>query len=247
MQSTALHVQSASFRFDGAAAAVYENLSFTLGAGEWTCLLGASGCGKSTLLRQLAGLIDTADSSELVLEGSDADSLSGQVAWMGQQDLLYPWLKVIDNVCVGEKITQGRVSKATREQGMVLLASFGLADVANQRPEQLSGGMRQRVALARTLMQDKPVVLMDEPFSALDAVNRHKLQSLAVEKLSARTVLLVTHDPQEALRLGQQILLFKGIPSQLQSLEVPAGEPPRNVADLGAYQAQLLSDLGVVV
>ena len=123
-----------------------------------------------------------------------------------------------------------------------LLAQLGLADSAHQRPDSLSGGMRQRVALARTLMQDTPVVLMDEPFSALDAVTRHRLQALAVEALEGRTVLLITHDPQEALRLGDNIWLFQQ--RQLQPVATPATTVPRPVdAELGQYQQQLLTAL----
>lgn len=240
-----LEIFSASLQFKGADDAVYQGLKLKLAAGEWTCLLGASGCGKSTLLRQLAGLIEPGHRDELVIAGGDEADITAQIAWMGQQDLLYPWLNVIDNVCLQQRLVQGRVDADYKARGMELLHSFGLEKNALQRPDSLSGGMRQRVALARTLLQDKPLVLMDEPFSALDAVNRHKLQNLAAEQLAGRTVLLVTHDPQEALRLGQQIVLFRESPARLEVLPSPVGEPPRPVAGLGTYQDQLLQTLGV--
>lgn len=243
-----LHIDSASLQFKGASQPVYEGLKLTLAAGEWTCLLGPSGCGKSSLLRQLAGLIEPQHSSTLQLRCSLGESLQGQIAWMGQQDLLYPWLTVLDNVCLQHRLLHGRTDEPTRIRAMELLQQLGLEQCATQRPESLSGGMRQRVALARTLMQDKPIVLMDEPFSALDAVNRHRLQALAAELLEAKTVLLVTHDPQEALRLGQHIVLFKGGPTQaLQSVSCPEGKPPRKLATLGVYQDRLHHALGLSV
>lgn len=242
---TALQVQGAKVHFRGSESAAYEGLSLELKQAEWTCLLGPSGCGKSTLLRQIAGLIDPEHSSEMQYYSVYGEDLSQQVAWMGQQDLLYPWLTVIENVCLKQRLQHGRVDHTTRQRGLEILEMLGLLSWQDQRPEALSGGMRQRVALARTLMQDKPLVLMDEPFSALDAVNRHKLQALAVQLLTTKTVLLVTHDPQEALRLGQQILLFRDEPKSLAVLNCPAGQPPRQLAALGAYQEQLLSDLGV--
>jgi putative hydroxymethylpyrimidine transport system ATP-binding protein len=124
-----------------------------------------------------------------------------------------------------------------------------LADSALVRPETLSGGMRQRAALARTLMEDRPVVLMDEPFSGLDALTRLRLQALAVELLAGRTVLLITHDPLEALRLGDQVLVMNGRPATLQTLPDLPGVPPRDPGDPAvqvAYRA-ILRRLEVVV
>jgi len=239
-----LHIQSASLRFEGSAASVYTDLALELKAGGWTCLLGPSGCGKSSLLRQLAGLIEPQHHSDLQLQG-DAPELTDQIAWMGQQDLLFPWLTVLDNVCLPQRLLMGRVNADTRARAMALLRSLGLQGWQAHRPDALSGGMRQRVALARTLIQDKPLVLMDEPFSALDAVSRYELQNLAAKLLSGRTVLLVTHDPQEALRLGDRIVRFKTDPVQLQELPCPPMQPPRALNDLGAAQQQLLDALGV--
>jgi putative hydroxymethylpyrimidine transport system ATP-binding protein len=130
-----------------------------------------------------------------------------------------------------------------------LLARVGLAERAKDRPAQLSGGERQRVALARTLMEDRPVVLMDEPFSSLDAITRFELQALAAELLTGRTVLLVTHDPLEALRLGHRVQVMAqgsgGAPARLDTALEPAGTPPRDPADpaLLAQQAELLKRL----
>lgn len=247
LSPTQLHIQSASLRFQGASEAVYTGLQLELQTGGWTCLLGHSGCGKSSLLRQLAGLIESQHHSELQLVRAEPAELKGQVAWMGQQDLLFPWLTVLDNVCLPQRLAVGRVDDATRERALSLLQSLGLQGWQSHRPEALSGGMRQRVALARTLIQDKPLVLMDEPFSALDAVSRYELQNLAAKLLNGRTVLLVTHDPQEALRLGHRIIRFCDKPARLQELDCPSMQPPRALNDLGSAQQQLLDALGVVV
>ncbi|MEE9209298.1 MAG: ATP-binding cassette domain-containing protein, partial [Kiloniellales bacterium] len=121
----------------------------------------------------------------------------------------------------------------------------GLAGREADRPAKLSGGQRQRVALARTLMEGRPVVLMDEPFSALDAITRYEIQALAAELLAARTVLLVTHDPLEALRLGHRVQVMSGVPARLDNPIEPAGAPPRDLEDAGllALQAELLKRL----
>jgi putative hydroxymethylpyrimidine transport system ATP-binding protein len=131
-----------------------------------------------------------------------------------------------------------------------MLAEVGLATGDQQkRPAQLSGGMRQRVALARTLMEDRPLVLMDEPFSAVDAPTRHRMQSLSARLLAGRTVLLVTHDPLEALRLADQIFVLTGAPAVPVAVPVPAGAPPRPAGDpaLLAAQAALLERLAEAV
>lgn len=240
-----LNIRSASLRFEGAAEPVYSDLQLQLETGGWTCLLGPSGCGKSSLLRQIAGLIEPQHHSELQLEGGHLCELKDQIAWMGQQDLLFPWLTVLDNVCLPRRLASNKVDSAYRERALSLLHSLGLQGWQAHRPEALSGGMRQRVALARTLIQDKPLVLMDEPFSALDAVSRYQLQNLAAELLSERTVLLVTHDPQEALRLGHRIVRFHDKPAGLQELPCPPMRPPRALHDLGSAQQQLLDALGV--
>ena len=216
-----------------------ENLALDLPGGAWTCLLGPSGIGKSTLLRLVAGILPGGRATAL-----DGRPLQGRCALMAQSDLLLPWLDVVDNVLLGHRL-RGSASPALRERAMALLEEVGLADDAAKLPGQLSGGMRQRAALARTLLEDRPVVLMDEPFSALDAIGRHRLQDLAARLLAGRTVLMVTHAPLEALRLGERILVMGGRPATLRGTETPAGAPPRPIADprLLALQATLLDEL----
>ncbi|CDT36261.1 putative ABC-type transport system, ATPase component [Vibrio coralliirubri] len=228
VNTVGVQLSNASLRYNDSEHATLSGLSLSLNAGKWTVLLGRSGCGKTTVLRYLAGLLDDKVEWQGTLATSDELPLTDRIAYMAQQDLLLPWLSVIDNVCLSHRFQNPASDKALQtNQALELLAAVGLADYANAMPDQLSGGMRQRVALARTLMQDKPVVLMDEPFSALDAVTRHKLQSLACELLKGKTVVLITHDPQEAVRLADNLYVLQGTPANAQSLSVPNTATPR--------------------
>ncbi|MEZ9207733.1 ABC transporter ATP-binding protein [Vibrio splendidus] len=228
VNTVGVQLSNASLRYNDSEHATLSGLSLSLNAGKWTVLLGRSGCGKTTVLRYLAGLLDDKVEWQGTLATSDELPLTDRIAYMAQQDLLLPWLSVIDNVCLSHRFQNPASDKALQtNQALELLAAVGLADYSNAMPDQLSGGMRQRVALARTLMQDKPVVLMDEPFSALDAVTRHKLQSLACELLKDKTVVLITHDPQEAVRLADNLYVLQGTPANAQSLSVPLTSTPR--------------------
>ena len=231
-------IDSASLTYAGRP--LFDGLDVALEGGRWTCLLGPTGVGKTSLLRLFAGLA-IPDAGHGVTCG-DGGSLAGRVSYMAQQDLLMPWLTVIENVVIGSRL---RGESPDYQRARDLLASVGLADRADDHPSTLSGGMRQRTALIRTLMEDRPLVLMDEPFSALDAITRLRLQSLAAELLRGRTVLLVTHDPLEALRLGDRIHVMAGRPARIDQALTPAGDTPRDPADpaLLALQAELLTRL----
>lgn len=218
----------------------FEGLDLDLAPGETTCLLGPSGIGKSSLLRLIAGLEQKGLSGTVT--AGDHRPLAGRLALMAQQDHLLPWASVLDNVMLGDRL-RGTAPNAARARD--LLQRLGLGAAAALRPAALSGGMRQRVALARTLYEGSPVVLMDEPFSALDAVTRHRLQGEAAAWLAGRTVLLVTHDPLEALRLGHRLLVLAGQPARLQPVAVPPAAVPRPAGDplLAAAQERLLAAL----
>ena len=222
-----------------------EDLRLSFGAGCWTCLLGASGVGKSTILRLLAGLVPP--ETVYHLSADDSVPLDRRVAYMAQTDLLLPWANVLENVLIGWRLRRQPIDAAARGQALELLAQVGLADHAQKAPRHLSGGMRQRVALARTLMENRPIVAMDEPFSALDAPSRHRLQDLAARLLAGRTVIMVTHDPQEAARLADEAILLHGRPVSLERHHLPArpGGTPRLIDDplLGHWQSQLLARL----
>ncbi len=221
---------------------LFADLSCRLPAGRWTCLLGPSGVGKTTFLRLIAGLVEGGEAI-----ADDGRPLTGRIALMAQQDLLLPWLDVLGNTLLGYRLRgspDGRLPELER-RARRLLSRLGLGHRLTARPAELSGGMRQRVALARTLMEERPVVLMDEPFSALDAISRHRLQEVAAGLLDRHTVLLVTHSPLEALRLGHRILVMGGQPASLREIPVPPGSPPRQPGDpaLLALEAELLEEL----
>lgn len=215
-------------------------LGLALPAGRCTALLGPSGVGKSTLLRLVAGLIAAPDGTRIAAD--DGAPLAGRMAWMAQQDLLLPWLRLRENVLLGARLRGERADVARAD---ALIHSVGLSGREAARPAELSGGMRQRAALARTLMEDRPVVLMDEPFSAVDAPTRHRLQELAARLLAGRTVLLVTHDPLEAMRLAHKVVVLRGAPATAEEIAVPAAAPPRDARDASvmAAAASLLESL----
>jgi len=203
---------------------IYRDISLTLPGGRTTCLLGPSGVGKSSLLRQIAGLV-TGDGQVSIGNQHRSNPLP-QIAYMGQTDLLFPWLTAMENVLLGARL---RRQKPDTERAQQLLTSVGLPGVGQQRPDTLSGGMRQRVALARTMMENRSIILMDEPFSAVDALTRRRLQDLTADLLADRTILLVTHDPWEAIRLGHKIVVMSGPEAaDLHDLPVPSGEIPRS-------------------
>ncbi len=204
---------------------LFDDFALRLDGGSTTCLLGPSGCGKSTLLKLIAGSGPPLLSGIIRLEPA-AGKLN--CAWMGQDDLLLPWLSLIDNVLLGAKL-RGELTDALRQQARDLLRLAGLGSHEYDLPSCLSGGMRQRGALLRTLMEGRAIVLMDEPFSALDALNRQRLQDLAAEMIKGRTVLLVTHDPLEALRLADRVVVLAGSPARVVASLLPPDRPPRRL------------------
>jgi NitT/TauT family transport system ATP-binding protein len=195
-------------------------VSLTAAPGEFTCLIGASGCGKSTLLNLVAGL-DQPTSGEI--------SVGGRVALMFQEPGLFPWLTAAGNV---ELALRARgVRKAERKQRAAdLLETVHLGGFGKKRPHELSGGMRQRVALARALAQDADVLLMDEPFGALDAMTRDLLHDELDRVCEGRnlTVLFVTHNVREAVRLGDRVVLLSSRPGRvITEYQVPIERPRR--------------------
>ena len=232
-----------ALRFDGTARiegrALFGDIALDLAPGDWTCLLGVSGVGKTTILRVIAGLETGVDFAGQVA-ASDGAPVSDRVAYMAQQDLLLPWATVEDNVLLGARL---RGEAPDRARAAALLADVGLAAHGQKKPFALSGGQRQRVALARTLMEDRRIILLDEPFSALDARTRAEMQELAYALLKGRTVLLVTHDPGEAARLGARIYVMTE--GGAEAVAPPPSKAPRAVDDgeVLASQAALLQRL----
>lgn len=228
---------------------LFEQFNLRLPSGSWTCLLGASGVGKTTVLRLLAGLPTGVDYpvDPSAIRTSDGLPLKGRIAYMAQQDSLLPWLNVLNNTLLGYRLRGQTVRDSEKIQAKNLLKTVGLDQVMHLYPDQLSGGMRQRVALVRTFLEERPIVLMDEPFSALDAITRFKLQDLAAELLRGKTVLWVTHEPLEAIRLADQIYVLQGSPVRLSKPIIPPGLRPRDPAQIEIlqYQARLLDLMAV--
>lgn len=240
----AIHISNARLRY--ANKLLFDRLSVSVEAAKFTCLLGSSGVGKTSFLRLISGLIAPQGQTELTgtVVASDGKPLANRIAYLAQADLLLPWLTALENVIIGAKL---RGSKPDLAKAKHLLVQVGLENSMTLRPSELSGGMRQRVALARTLFESRSIVLMDEPFAALDTINRIKLQELAATLLVNCTVLLVTHDPLEALRLGHHIYVMAGQPVTLIELKGLTGNPPRRLDDqtLLHRQAELLKQLSI--
>jgi NitT/TauT family transport system ATP-binding protein len=209
-----------------------DGVSLDVGSGEFVCLLGASGCGKSTLLSLVAGLD--------ALSAGRIDTGSHRVAMMFQESALFPWLTVARNVEIALRL-RGVGRDERRERAAALLDTVRLGDFGHKRPHELSGGMRQRVALARALAQDADVLLMDEPFGALDAMTRDILHD-ELERIwreRSLTVLFVTHNVREAVRLGDRVILMSSRPGRIiEQFPVEQARPRRidsaEVAELAA-------------
>ncbi|UJP11742.1 ABC transporter ATP-binding protein [Microbacterium sp. KUDC0406] len=192
----------------GTGPVVLDDVSLDIAPGEFVCLLGASGCGKSTLLNLVAGL-------EPATVG-DIETPAGGAAVMFQESALMPWLTARRNVELALRL-RGVPRRERREQAERLLGTVNLTEAADKRPHELSGGMRQRVALARALAQDRSVLLMDEPFAALDAITRDLLHEELerVWRATGRTIVFVTHNVREAARLGQRVILLSSRPGRI--------------------------------
>jgi ABC-type nitrate/sulfonate/bicarbonate transport system ATPase subunit len=227
---------------------VLDGVSLTVASGEFVALVGPSGCGKSTLFDVVAGL-EPADGGRVLVDGAEATGRTDAVAYMPQQDLLFPWRTVLDNTTLGLEVA-GMRRRAARERARPLFAAFGLAGFEGARPGELSGGMRQRAALLRTVVQDRPVLLLDEPFGSLDALTRTEMQ-VWLSEMRTRfgwTVLLVTHDVREAVLLADRVAVLGPRPTSVLR-EVRVDMPrPRDISVLtdpafGAAEAELLGAL----
>ncbi len=210
---------------------VLDGLNLSVDDGQFAALLGPSGCGKSTLFNIISGLV-TPDTGEIYLNGERIYGNTGDFAYMQQKDLLLPWRTVIRNVLVGPEIHDEPLDSAKAEAHH-RLAQLGLGGFENSYPMQLSGGMRQRVALVRTLLFRKEILLLDEPFGALDAMTRTVMQSILLDiwAKDRQTVLLITHDVEEALLLADKIYVLTARPATLKA-EVPVPlSRPRNITD----------------
>ena len=207
---------------------VLENINLTIDDGELVCLLGPSGCGKTTLLRLIAGL-DQPSSGEIVANGEVVKKPSGDRAVIFQQYSLFPWMTVLQNVTFGLEMTNKGSKAENIETAERYLTRVGLIDFKDSYPHELSGGMKQRVAIIRSLLNHSPILLMDEPFSALDMQNRHKLQEqlIGVWKRFENTIVFVTHDVDEAVYLADKIVIMGKNPGRIDNIIEVDIERPR--------------------
>jgi len=214
---------------------VLDDLSLTVPPGSLTAIVGPSGCGKSTLLKVLAGLLIPA-SGRAEVNGTPLIGRPGGVAYHPQQDALLPWLTTLDNATLGAEIA-GRSRAEARTRARALLDRFGLAGTERAWPDELSGGMRQRVSLLRSSLMPQPALLLDEPFGALDALTRRQLQFWLLDITAAerRPTLLVTHDIEEALLLADRVIVLSPVPAGIVHIEDrPGAELRREQREHGA-------------
>lgn len=206
---------SKTFIYNNESMPVLENISLKVKKGEFISIVGPSGCGKSTLLKMIPGLIKP-DRGRIVLEGKEVKGQVTKVGYMAQRDLLAPWKTVLDNIAL-PLIIKGNNKKDAYEKVRKMLPIFGLEGFANHYPHQLSGGMRQRAALMRTILIDSQVLLLDEPFAALDALTREEMQEwlLSIWERFKVSVLLITHSIDEAIFLSDKVYVLSKRPGQI--------------------------------
>jgi NitT/TauT family transport system ATP-binding protein len=249
-----VHVQNLGKVFAGSTtAAALQGVSLAIADNEFVTLVGASGCGKSTLLRILAGL-ETHTSGSVLCDGRPVDGPGAERAMVFQHYSLYPWLTVIENIKFSRKLRANRGAlmssdvEAASGRADALLNLIGLNKVAQAYPNQLSGGMQQRVAIARALMGRPQVLLMDEPFGALDAQTREVMHDLIlhIHRVEKTTIVFVTHDVEEAIYLGQRVVLLQPRPGRIHSIypvPLPAQreQDMKHAAPFRALRAEILA------
>jgi NitT/TauT family transport system ATP-binding protein len=229
---------------------VLNGLSLRVMNEDFFGIIGPSGCGKTTIFNIIAGLFEP-DSGEILFDGKPTDGLRGRVGYMMQKDLLFPWRTVLQNVLLGLQV-RGKPAAESRELAQQYLSTFGLTGFENSYPRQLSGGMRQRVALIRTLIVDPDILLLDEPFSALDYQTRLYLEGVLVEAVQKfkKTVILVTHDIDEVVALANRVVVLTKRPAStkaLHTIDIKEHTPlaARSDPKFADYFHMLCSDLDI--
>lgn len=227
-----LQVTGVSKTFDGRRRVeALQDVSVEVGSGEFVSIVGPSGCGKSTLFNLIAG-IETASAGTIVVNGRTGPAeRRQQTAYMFQKDLLFPWRSVLDNAALGLEVATGD-RMAARQRARELLPRFGLSGFESHRPAELSGGMRQRVALLRTLLLHRPLLLLDEPFASLDALSRRELQVWLRDtwRIGSDAAVLVTHDVREAVLLSERVYVMGPRPGRVVA-EIAVERGPDGMID----------------
>jgi len=205
-----------------------EHVDLVARAGEFVCIIGSSGCGKSTLFNIICGL-EPADAGRVLLDGRDVTGQVGLFGYMPQRDLLLPWRTVLDNVILGAEVA-GLDRSQARQEARELLPLFGLEEFARNYPATLSGGMRQRAALLRSFLTHRDVLLLDEPFGALDALTRAGMQEWLLEiwQRLGKTILFITHDVEEAAFLSERVYVLTPRPARVRLVLPIALSHPRD-------------------
>jgi NitT/TauT family transport system ATP-binding protein len=227
-----LHSVSKVFRRAGRRTVAFSGVDLTIAPGEFVCLLGPSGCGKSTLLRVVAGILP-ADEGSVVVAGRRVTGPGAERGMLFQRPMLFPWLTARENVLFGPRAGRSRgrderTDAELRADADSILDTVGLSDFADAYPHELSGGMQHRTAFARAIITRPSVLLMDEPFGALDAITRLRMQQflLTMWERYRITILFVTHDIEESVLLGDRVVLMGGRPPGVtQVVDVPLGRP----------------------
>ncbi|MEF7613381.1 ABC transporter ATP-binding protein [Aquincola sp. MAHUQ-54] len=234
---------------DGSAVTALQDVNLSLRRHEFVSVIGPSGCGKSTLLRLVAGLLRPTAGTVSIF-GMPVTEPRDEIGFAFQKPTLLPWLNVLDNITFPMKHKHGRVDARDTARAHALLKTVGLADFAGKRPHELSGGMQQRVAIARALLHDPDILLMDEPFSALDALTRDEMsfELLRIWGERPKTVVFVTHSIPEALLLSDRIVVMSARPGRIaEIIDVPLARP-RHLATLGdPVFTQLANEIRVKV
>jgi ABC-type nitrate/sulfonate/bicarbonate transport system ATPase subunit len=219
------------FRSNGSETIALQDVNFVIEPGQFITLIGPSGCGKSTLFNIIAGLEEPDGDGSVLFQGQPQKhrDLLGKVSFMPQKDLLFPWRTVLDNAALALEV-EGMPRRTARQKAAALFPEFGLQDFENHYPRQLSGGMRQRVALMRTFLFERELLLLDEPFGALDALTRSMMQRWLLEIWARhrRTVLFITHDIDEAIFLGDRVIVMSARPGTVRCDERVGLPRPRS-------------------
>ncbi len=216
-----------AFGTDAKRVDVINGINLFVDKGEFVSLIGPSGCGKSTLFNLIAGL-DVPTKGDILLDHRDSKGQRGQVSYMMQKDLLFPWKTVLENVLLGATISKQH-SQKTKEEALALFPLFGLEGYEHYYPSVLSGGMKQRAALLRTFLHKKELLLLDEPFGALDALTREKMHEwlLQIWTQMQRSVLFITHSIDEAIFLSDRIYVLSSRPATISNEYRVALQRPR--------------------